>query len=261
MSKKQRGPIVLMYHGTPEKKPVSQYSIRADRFNEHLEFLKNHNWYTALANELNNERFNKLPEKTVLLTFDDGYADNFEGAFQPLLEKKMKATWFIATDCIGSHAHWMGPECSETKMLNKEQLIEMAQMGMEIGAHTCSHPDLETLPCSEQVTEMGRSKELLEQIIQKEVTSFAYPYGRYNNDSIASVKTCGYQLAFTVRPGWFNCNEDPLLIRRVTIFDSDSVGTLERKLQFADNDVSWKKITTYYAKRILSRVPFTSKSA
>lgn len=243
-----RGPTVLMYHGTPATDPVSNYSIRADQFLNHLLYLKNKGWHTATINEFNQSQ--NWPVKTVLITFDDGYADNYEGAFLPLAENNMKATWFITTNCIGKHAHWMGSPSPQTQMLNAQQLLQMEKAGMEIGSHTCSHPDLTTLSYQQQLDEMTQSKQILESLIHGKVSSFAYPYGRYNNNSILAAKDANYQLACTVRPGWFGSEKNPLLVRRITIFANDSVSTLARKLMFADNDVSWKKMASYYCKRI-----------
>ena len=237
-----------MYHGTPNNHPSSKYSIRADGFNAHLRYLKKQGWHTVLFRELHT--VSALPEKTVILTFDDGYADNYEGAFLPLAENDMKATWFITTDCIGKHAHWMGPTSPQTQMLTVEQLLQMEKTGMEIGSHTCSHPDLTTLSFQQQRDEMIQSKQILESLIHGKISSFAYPYGRYNNDSIVAAKDADYQLACTVQPGWFSSEKNPLLVRRITIFANDSVSVLARKLEFADNDVSWKKIARYYYKRI-----------
>jgi len=237
-----------MYHGTPNHNPSSQYSIRADRFNAHLRYLKKQGWHTLLFRDLHNVSF--LPEKTIVLTFDDGYADNYEGAFLALAENDMKATWFITTDCIGKHAHWMGPPSTQTQMLTAQQLVQMEKEGMEIGSHTCSHPDLTTLSYQQQRNEMIQSKQILESLIHGKISSFAYPYGRYNDASIAAATDADYQLACTSDPGWFGSEKNPLLVRRITIFANDSVSTLARKLVFADNDVSWKKIASYYYKRI-----------
>ena len=237
-----------MYHGTPVDDPISKYSIRANRFNSHLRYLKKQGWHTALFRDLNTSSV--LPEKTVVLTFDDGYADNYEGVFMPLAENNMKATWFITTDCIGKHADWMGSSTLQTQMLTTGKILEMEKAGMEIGSHTCSHPDLTMLSYQQQRDEMTRSKQILEALIHGQITSFAYPYGRHNSDSIAAAKADGYQLACTVHPGEFGSEKNPLLVRRITIFASDSASTLARKLAFADNDVSWKKMARYYYQRI-----------
>jgi peptidoglycan/xylan/chitin deacetylase (PgdA/CDA1 family) len=237
-----------MYHGTPTNNPSSKYSIRADQFNAHLRYLKKQGWNSILFRELNS--VSAYSEKTVVLTFDDGYADNYEGAFLPLVKNNMKATWFITTDCIGKHAQWMGSPSMQTQMLTTGKILEMEKAGMEIGSHTCSHPDLTRLSYQQQLEQMIQSKQILEAIVHGKISSFAYPYGKYNTDSIAAAKAADYQLACTVRPGWFGSEKDHLQIRRVTIFANDSVNTLARKLAFADNDVSWKKMASYYYQRI-----------
>jgi peptidoglycan/xylan/chitin deacetylase (PgdA/CDA1 family) len=241
-----------MYHGTPVDDPASKYSIRADRFNAHLRYLKKQGWNTILFRELNG--VSSYPDKTVALTFDDGYADNYEGAFLPLVKNNMKATWFITTDCIGKHAQWMGSPSVQTQMLTAGQILEMEKAGMEIGSHTCSHPDLTMLSYQQQRDEMTQSKQILETLIESKISSFAYPYGKNNKDSITAAKAADYQLACTVHPGEFGSESNPLLIRRITIFATDSASTLARKLAFADNDVSWKKMTHYYYHRIKNKL-------
>ena len=247
-----RGPIVLMYHGTTFGKPSSEYSIEARLFKKHIAYLADNGWQTRLIKDLACPEL--LTPKTVIITFDDGYADNFEGAFLPLVEHNMKATWFITTDCIGKYAVWMGPKSMETRMLDDQQLREMSHQGMEIGSHTCSHPDLGRLPYAEQLEQVRASKEHLESLLDSSVHSFAYPYGRYNTESLIALKKVGYQFACSVRSGWSLKGSDFLTIRRVTVFSGDTPSILARKLAFADNDVSWRKLFGYYLKRAGSRL-------
>jgi len=232
LSSNTRDPIILMYHGTPTNDPSSKYSIRADLFKEHLRYLKKQDWHTALFRELHN--VSALPEKTIILTFDDGYSDNYEGAFLHLLENNMKATWFITTDCIGKQAHWMGSSSPQTQILTKKQIIYMEKAGMEIGSHACSHPNLTTLSYQQQLYEMTKSKQILESMIDGKISSFAYPYGMYNTDSIVAAKDAGYQQACIVRPNWFGSKKNPLMVRRIPIYTNDSVRNLARKLIFSD---------------------------
>ena len=200
----------------------------------------------------------QLTDKTVVLTFDDGYADNYEGAFLPLLDLGMKATWFITTDCIGKHALWMGDKTAETKMLSTGQLKEIRNNGMEIASHTCSHPDLKTLTFAQQLKELEHSKNILETILSEKIYSFAYPYGRFNQDSIKAVEQAGFSQACSVRSGLYQNSESPLLVRRVTIFDTDTVSSFAKKLIYADNDVSWQHLSRYYLKRLKHKLSFIS---
>ncbi|OQW78776.1 MAG: hypothetical protein BVN35_03755 [Proteobacteria bacterium ST_bin11] len=247
-----RSPIVLMYHGTPDSKPESHYSIRASLFAEHLRYLRQEGWSTVLFKDLQNPE--SLPEKTVVITFDDGYEDNYSGAFLPLMTNGMKATWFIATDCIGGHAHWLGKPSTQTRMLSSERLSEMHAAGMEIASHTSSHPDLSMLSKEQQQIEFSKAKAVLENLLSTQVTSLAYPFGKFNADSVTLAEQTGYRMACTTRPGWYDSEPNPYMVRRIAIFSGDSASTLARKLNFADNDVSWKKMTRYYAGRVWDKL-------
>ena len=240
-------PIVLMYHGTPVKKPSSEYSIKAERFAEHLKFFESHGWHTILFRELLSDT--PFPPKTIVLTFDDGYANNYDGAFLPILDYGMKATWFIATDYIGGYTKWMGEYAHESKMLNSSQLIKMAECGMEIASHSCSHPDLSSIGDDRQLEEMKSSKRQLETLLQNDVVSFAYPFGKYTKVSIEAAKSAGYCIACTTRSGSLQPGANYMLLPRITIFRNDSVNDLARKLTFVDNHVSLRKVATYYLKR------------
>ncbi|MDD4274564.1 MAG: polysaccharide deacetylase family protein [Desulfobacter postgatei] len=195
----------------------------------------------------------ELPQKTIILTFDDGFANNFEGAYLPLKERNMCATWFIVSGCVGSYSTWL-KEVNNEKMLTIEQLLEMNANGMEIGSHTVSHRDLTILNEKETHNELTSSKTYLEKIINTPVVSFAYPYGRFGDLAANCAKKAGYSFACSVRPGLFNKNEDPFRIPRVTIFSHDSLGTFARKLIFASNEMSWKQMIRYYNSRLISQL-------
>lgn len=247
------GPLILMYHATVlgNKKQEFIYSIDSDRLCHHLDLLKKMGWHTACIKDL--ERVEQLPKKTVMITFDDGFANNYDGAYLPLLRRNMKATWFITSGCIGSYSTWLDHNNNE-KMLTADQLREMSFREMEIGSHTLSHPDLTTLAAPEIEKEIRQSKIQIEDIIQKPVRSFASPYGRYNHTTIDCIKDSGYLFACSVRPGWYSTTASDYELPRITIFAGDSSGVFARKLAFASNDVAWNKIVTYYKNRFLSRL-------
>ncbi|MCB1879540.1 MAG: polysaccharide deacetylase family protein [Chromatiaceae bacterium] len=249
-------PIVLMYHGTTFGKPSCKYSISAEMFNEHLKFLKTNGWNTILFRDLL-KGFPFSP-KTIVLTFDDGYANNYIGAFKPILKYRMKATWFITTDCVGREAHWQEQNQGENSLLDHSQLKKMAENGMEIASHTCSHPDLTSLSYEKQTEEMRASKHYLEMLIRDEVVSFAYPFGKFDEKSIEAVRNSGYKIACTTNSGSLSPETDSMLVPRITIFRNDSVSDLARKLIFSDNEVPLRKISAYYMNRIRQRLHFGS---
>lgn len=252
-SARRYGPLILMYHATVpgNKKQKFIYSIDSPRFWRHLDLLEKMGWHTACIRDLNKK--DELPAKTVIITFDDGFANNYEGAFLPLLKRGMKATWFITSGCINSYSTWLDCHLND-RMLSSDQLREMHRQGMEIGSHTISHPDLTTLTEEELEHEIGQSKQQLEEIVNAPVVSFAYPYGRYHHKAVESVRKNGYSFACSVRPGWYSCRANDYELPRITIFSGDSPGIFARKLVFGSNDVSWNQIIRYYQKRLVARV-------
>ncbi|MDA3791221.1 MAG: polysaccharide deacetylase family protein [Desulfobacula sp.] len=246
------GPLILMYHSTVlgNVKQDFIYSIDSNRLCRQLDLLKKMGWYTACIKDL--KMVEQLPKKTVIITFDDGFANNYEGAYLPLVKRGMCATWFITSGCIGSYSTWLDDQNNE-KMLTAEQLREMSSEGMEIGSHTITHLDLTTLPIVEIEKEIMQSKIKIENIIDDHVRSFASPYGRYNHSIIECIKKSGYSFACSVRPGWYSSMVSQYELPRITIFAGDSLGTFARKLAFASNDVSWNQTIKYYQDRLVAR--------
>lgn len=250
-----QGPVLLMYHGTPDrdKRLDSPYDVPARQFSRHLDLLQEYGWSTARICDLAHTEH--LPDKTVVLTLDDGFSDNFEGAFAPLAKRGMRATWFIVSKSIGANAHWIRGASSRSPIISQGQLKELVSAGMEIGSHTRRHPDLTGLGPDNLADEIAGSKLDLEEMLGREVVvSFAYPYGRFNNQVVESVRQAGYRFACTVRPGWFGSERDMFRLRRVTMFSHDSLGEFARKLAFADNDVGWGRIWRYSAGRFKERL-------
>lgn len=252
-SARRYGPLILMYHATVpgNKKQEFSYSIDSNRFCQHLDLLEKMGWHTACIRDL--KKKDQFPSKTVIITFDDGFANNYEGAYLPLLKRGMRATWFVTSGTVGSCSTWMDHHRND-RMLESDQLREMHRQGMEIGSHTTNHLDLTTLTEEELEQEIGLSKNQLEEIVNAPVVSFAYPYGRYNRAAIDCVARNGYSFACSVRPGWYSTMNSKLELPRITIFSGDSPGIFARKLILASNDVSWNQIARYYQKRLLTRL-------
>jgi peptidoglycan/xylan/chitin deacetylase (PgdA/CDA1 family) len=117
-----------------------------------------------------------LPERSFVITFDDGFRSVYEHALPVLCRFGMCATLFlIAGSCEGRANTWLG-----RPMLNWSQVRELYAGGVSIGAHTVSHPDLRRLPLARAAAEMSESKALIEDVLGAPVTSFAYPDGYYD---------------------------------------------------------------------------------
>ncbi len=246
------GPLALMYHSVVpgNDTPDWEWAVSHRRFVAQLDLLRDEGWTTGCVRDLVDPV--NLPNRTVVLTFDDGYADNYP-AFEALAQRNMRATWFIVSRDVGNMSGW-DDGVAPQRMLSSEQLRTMATAGMEIGAHSCSHARLIELDDAGLADEVGRSKTELAEIIGGPVQSFAYPYGKHDDRAVETVRRAGYVSACITRPGWAMRDNDPLRIRRVSIFAQDDLAAFARKLAFADNDVSWRHMLRYASGRAVARL-------
>ncbi len=167
-----------------------------------------------------------LPEQPVVLTFDDGFADFYDWALPVFARYGLTATLYITTGFIGRTALWLRHEGeTERPMLSWRQVIEISNSGVECGAHTHSHPQLDTLPPVAARDEIVRSKDVLEQHLGCEVTSFAYPFGYYTAHVRWLVREAGFSSACAVN--FAMCRPetaDPFALERVMVTPAMDIG-------------------------------------
>ena len=157
-------------------------------------------------------RSGTAPQRSVVLTFDDGWADNHRHALVPLAEHGLPATIFIPTTFLGTHRY-----------MSRNQVREIMAAEIDIGSHTRTHPDLRKCTPAELETELRGSKEELEDWFGVEITSFAYPSGLTNERVRAAVAAAGYRTAVSTRRGWMTAEADRYLVPRNFVEDfSDS---------------------------------------
>lgn len=227
---------VLMYHRVTEG-PVqgSKYNvfITRDRLREHLASLKARGFETVTFGDFFQR---KLPKKPVMLTFDDGYEDNYRNLLPLLREFKMKAVGYVLGDRKHKTNFWDTSKGEpEAALMSSEQIKEMADCGqVEIGAHSLSHRHLTELPIVDMKKEVGESKKNLEELLGRPILSFAYPYGDVNAEVKKAVQEAGYPFGIAVNSGPTRFDGDLLEIRRVHMFQETS------GIDF------WKKTSGFY---------------
>lgn len=249
-----RGPVVLMYHSISPGglAPDSRWAVSERNFREQLRLLSSEGWNTVCVRDL--EQREALVPKSVVITFDDGFADNFDNSLQHLQTFGFKATWFVVSGDVGEVSRWQDHDAPHRLMLTETQLREMVAAGMEIGSHTRTHARLTELDQRAMDNEVSGSRLDLEDMLDQPVTSFTYPYGLFNGGVIEAVRRAGYRMACTTQTGWLGSDSDPLQVRRVAVFADDDLSTFARKIVFADNNVSWSRMARYVASRITSRL-------
>ncbi len=245
-----QGPVMLMYHAiTPGRaRPAWPWAISMQQFCDQLDFLAREGYATPTMGELA-EPDRPWPGRTAVLTFDDGYVDNL-AAVEALKERGMRATWFVVSGSVGREPAWPADGRPAGRLLNAGELRSMQAAGMEIASHTVNHVRLTEVDDVCLMQELTQSRADLEDMLGRAVVSFAYPYGAWDARCADAVRQAGYAAACTTRTGWALRDNDPYRLRRLSMFNNDSVGTLARKLYFGSHNVRWRDIAAYALKRM-----------
>jgi peptidoglycan/xylan/chitin deacetylase (PgdA/CDA1 family) len=174
--------------------------------------------------------------KTAVITFDDGYADFATAALPALLERSLTCTLYVTTGWLeGGPTREPGPS---DRMLSWSDMPDLVETGCEIGAHSHTHPQLDTLSAADLREELLRPKALLEDGLGREVPSLAYPHGYSSPRVRREARECGYQSGAAVRNRVSPPGEDLFRISRLTVTASTTSAEFSRWLEPAPTSQS-----------------------
>jgi peptidoglycan/xylan/chitin deacetylase (PgdA/CDA1 family) len=215
---------VLYYHSVLPDSEVptkNEVTISPEKLKEELQLVKNLGYTTLTMSEVNDYIINnkEIPQKSILITFDDGYTDNYVHAFPILKELNMKATVFVISSGIDSGYY-----------MSSDQLKEMSNYGIDIESHTVNHVHLNTLSYEQQLKELKDSKAKIESVTNKNVLSIAYPFGDFNDNSKKAALDAGYSLAFTTNKGLANRTDNHVALDRIYVNSEYSLETFKERL-------------------------------
>lgn len=218
---------VLMYHHVGPHRPgaSSEMSISPEQFEREMQWLARRGYVGVTPSDwLRWLRTGKdLPEKPVLLTFDDAYADIAQYALPVLTRCGFKGAVFVVTGHGGGTNIWDQAKGRDTlPLMSEEQIRHWAGQGIEFGAHSRTHADLTQLSADECLKEVQGSKSDLAALLGSPVVSFAYPYGKYN-DAVRELVRGEFDLAFSAKEGMNYLRSDPHLLGRTYIGPDDSL--------------------------------------
>lgn len=181
-------------------------SIPPAEFDRQMRYLAEDGYGTVSFDQIYDSS-QPLPEKPILLTFDDGYADAYTTAFPVLQRYGFQATFYVVTDFVGRPGY-----------LTVEQIREMAAAGMSFGSHSVSHLSLTTLSAERLERELSQSRTQLESLLERPVLDLCYPLGRFNQPVRQAVERAGYRSATTTQYGFASSGGDQLLLPRIRIW-------------------------------------------
>jgi glycosyltransferase involved in cell wall biosynthesis len=228
-----RGVPVLMYHAFGEGEEGDRYVISRRRFARQLRLLKALRYrvlgFEELARML--RAGEAPPPRSVVLTIDDGYADNLEIALPLLKHYRSPATLFLVSQRLGGWNEWTTRGAvAKRPLLSVEEVGRIRGKWVAIGAHTRTHPPLTEVEAERLDGEVAGSGKDLEALLGEPVPTFAYPYGKFDPKVVAA--GAGYTGACTVESRLARLGDNPLEIPRLEIRGSDTLRTFLRKLWF-----------------------------
>jgi len=217
---------VLCYHRFSIKKSSDKITVSAETFDRQMAYLKS-NGYTVITLKIFNdfiEYRRRPPNKSVLITIDDGWKSAKTVAYPILKKYGFPVVLFVNTDNIKTKQN---PDT-----LSWDELKELKDTGLfEIESHSVTHDDLIKISEEQLHRELGESKRLISSMLGITPTALAYPYGLFNRKTIDKMKQFGYRSGFTVIRGGNAFFFSPYALNRSMIYHSEKIEDFVKSLQ------------------------------
>jgi peptidoglycan/xylan/chitin deacetylase (PgdA/CDA1 family) len=219
---------VLMYHYVEPLPPNADdirrgLTVSPELFRDHLDYLQKQGYQTVSFAQVYDALMtgSPLPPKPIILTFDDGYDNHYHIVFPLLQEFGMIGTFYLITSALDEQRRGY---------ITWEQAAQMAEAGMEIGAHTKNHVELRGRSYDVLVYEVVGSIESVTAHIGRRPITFSYPVGRYDRDTLTFMASIQPIIAVTTRSGIWVSSDQLLEVPRIRINPNTSVFALSRLL-------------------------------
>lgn len=211
---------ILMYHAIDNDSSV--LSVSPQLFEWQLRWISEQGYRVLPLNDVI-EKIKSgtrvFPERSVVITFDDGFESVYQNALPSLTKYGFSATIFLVAGHVGKVNNWADQPASipQLTLANWSQIREMDRYGIEFGSHTINHPRLDQISLEEARVEICQSKSIIEQNLGHAIDFFAFPYGKFNPDVLLEVANtytgaCGTEL------GLVDLHSDPFQLERIEMF-------------------------------------------
>jgi peptidoglycan/xylan/chitin deacetylase (PgdA/CDA1 family) len=213
-----KGLTIVNYHSLDES--GSPISVSPAMFAAHAGWLAKRKFCSlTLTDALARQRFGTLPPKAIVLTFDDGFLNTATVGLPILNAFGLNATAFLVSDHMGGHNDFPMQPSSVPRLplMDWTAARELQESGWEVGAHTCTHPDLTRVPREQLQSELRDCQAAIEQRLGSPVRAFAYPYGRHGPRERDQAGR-NYEAAVSTKLGLASRSSNPYALERVDAY-------------------------------------------
>lgn len=217
---------ILMYHHIADlpldaTELQTTWTVSPKNFDAQMQYLARNGFRTISMAQLvaHLKHRQPLPAKPIIVSFDDGWQEQYATAFPILTKYGLSGTFFVYTRPL-----------DHTEFMTWAQVRELVAAGMDVQSHSITHPHLRTLAPDAAFKEIAESKAILEQRLGKSVVAFCYPFGEYNNAIIEMVKRAGYESAVTLASGYRQRADELYTLRRIRVSYRDTLDDFARRL-------------------------------
>ena len=230
----KQGVVVLLYHRVNDFQR-DNLTVGVEQFDQQLSYIKKHMNIVPLASVISGSIDRSSKKPIIVVTFDDGYLDNYLNAFPLCVRNRVPCSFFVSTSMIEEQKPFPHDEKLDIELqnMNWKQLGEMKAHGMYIGSHTKNHINCAETSPTELTTELVDSQNKLDIELGKEsFPILAYPFGgkaHFNEDCLKIAKKVGYKGVVSAHGG-DNSSIDPYDIRRSGIDWTFSYSAFKAKL-------------------------------
>jgi O-antigen biosynthesis protein len=226
---------ILVYHSVDVTcaRAYRRWMVTPERFARQMGYLADREYHPVSVSALTAAFVTgaQLPPRPVAITFDDGLRDFRTGAL-PILERfHLPATLFVVAGYVGAKSRWLGQIGEgDRPMLSWSELRELDAAGIECGAHSFSHPQLDIIAPDAAVNEITDSKRALEDGLGRPVRSFAYPHGYATPALRRAVQSAGFDSACRVGNALSSRRENPYALSRIIVTEDVTEEDLDNLL-------------------------------
>ena len=207
-----------MYHSIMDN---HDKSVSINSFELQMKLMRKMGYQTINFSDLNKN----ITKKKFIITFDDGYENLITNVFPVLKKLEFSATCFVVTNMLNKYNVWdeNRSDYKKMKLMNIDQIYEWVSNGFEIGSHTKDHLNLTSLDINKKKEQIIDSKNFINQSLGIKITSFAYPFGSFDDETIKIVQE-NYEYAVTTRPSKYNPNKfNDMKLPRISINKKTSI--------------------------------------